>query len=199
MHNEPSIAAGFPEAFSMAPDACARAVCIGVAIVEGALKYSVGETDEGSLANNEIGIANLVTICRRHSDCCVFCEATGLGQPTFIRSLFAAGIRVRLVHPDKVRLHARHNGLTLPDGPIQADALRMFGHDATPFRTNMTFVPLTPLTSLVKISIPRANCWLNWTKFPNVSKPHTASSIASMLLCDRALYNPCPIRRAKLY
>ena len=95
------------------------------------------EEEIWSVANDKTGIEEIVKRCLELSPQLVVVESTGGIEKGLISELYAAGVRVTLINPHRVREFARSIGLLAKTDRLDAHLLARFGQAVKPEPTRL--------------------------------------------------------------
>ncbi len=110
------------------------AVCVGIDVSKGQLEVAIGQSLVGSFDNTSAGITRLRSRLPREVSLVVI-EATGCYSALAARELTAAGYRVAVVQPGRVRQYARSQGLLAKTDGIDARIIAQYGEHSPGLRT----------------------------------------------------------------
>ncbi len=110
------------------------AVCVGIDVSKGQLEVAIGQSLVGSFDNTSAGITRLRSRLPREVSLVVI-EATGCYSALAARELTAAGYRVAVVQPGRVRQYARSQGLLAKTDGIDARMIAQYGEHSPGLRT----------------------------------------------------------------
>jgi transposase len=99
---------------------------VGLDIAAERLDYCVNESTEGNCKNDSAGRAELLAGLKKLPHPRVICEASGGYEKLVVAELLAAGIKVCVVQPARVRAFAQAEGLLAKTDRIDARLLRRF-------------------------------------------------------------------------
>jgi transposase len=106
---------------------------VGIDVSKDRLDVAVlGETKESQVANDEAGIAKLVTKMQALNPELIVVEATGGYQRAVVLGMYEAGLPVAVVNPVRVRQYARASGLLAKTDKLDAFNLAEFGKQMKP-------------------------------------------------------------------
>ena len=106
---------------------------MGVDVSKDKLDVAIhGETRTQEIANTKQGIAKLVQDVKQLKPKLIVVEATGGYEEAGVLALFAAGLPVALVSPQRVRQYAKAKGLLAKTDQIDAHVLADFGKKIQP-------------------------------------------------------------------
>lgn len=108
-------------------------IYVGIDVSKDRLDVAVlDKTPHVQFANTKKGIANLVGYLQQSKPSLIVVEATGGYEETLVLALFAAGLPVALVSPQRVRQYAKAKGLLAKTDKLDAQILADFGKNLQP-------------------------------------------------------------------
>ena len=106
---------------------------VGIDVSKDKLDMAVlGKKSIVQFANTKKGIARLVEHMKQVNPKLIVVEATGGYEEVLVLALFAAGLPVALVSPQRVRQYAKAKGLLAKTDPIDAQILAEYGKNIQP-------------------------------------------------------------------
>ena len=108
-------------------------VYVGIDVSKDRLERAVlGEKNTAQFANTKKGIAKLVKQMGERKSKLIVVEATGGYEEVLVLELFAAGLPVALVSPQRVRQYAKAKGLLAKTDKLDAQILAEYGKNLQP-------------------------------------------------------------------